>query len=859
MLPLDEHLVICLPQCFCTRDLPTLSLAYEDQATPSPHGMLSAAEKYEGTSSKMLTPPLGGDVLPPEQNSGPLQPIDARNTRQGKRSKVSPSPREQRPQLLGRQDTTRVSPTGRKLSHKETVKLNQQRFESRHQQNAEEIRLQAAALRQKLKEQERAKRWVARPDRHKWLGVWDSITSFALIYTATVTPFETCFIESASGLDSWTDFWFLTNRVLDVIFTADMFLQFRVAYQSYDKHGTIFWVEDATLVAKHYAQTWFLLDAFTVIVPGTLDIYGTLPAANNTSDDGSGKSPGGVLRVLRVLRLIKLVRLVRASRVIQRWKSKVALSYGVQTMLVCFFGLVIAAHWYACVLAMMASLHDHAENTWLGDYNFCNQEHRDYLVDSGLKGSIRGVAVSLGGCEIDVGTLYASSWALAVLIITGTGGSDALPAHDSTYETVCITTLLLFGAFMWTMILASFCDVASNGNPGSTNFRQNLDGLNEFMEHHHLPVEMRRRLREYMHQQKSQMLLAFSHQAIPLLSPGLQVEVILQVHRHWIQKVWFLKKTEQICQVRVALAMKLRTFAPNDIAPQRFLFVMHRGLVVFGGRVLSRGMCWGDDVILSDNNYFLPYLARAMTYVDVGMLGRDLFMSIISEFPDSFRVVRRATILLALRRHVVAAARRKKSVERAAHEEGFAFQGVDFLAKLNNDYEHDSRQHKQKDGVDETLSSSLGMSRRAMADAVISLDSAIPQGSGGGGGGGGGGEADADMAMVLDAIDRANKKQNGQLVNLDQRISYMQEDVSRRMDSFEVMINDLKSALSTGPAMVRGARLGRLPTMKVPSTDASSMSMPSEAAADATRRAMNEREAGCDDQSSIDHPKGPQE
>lgn len=135
------------------------------------------------------------------------------------------------------------------------------------------------------------------------------------------------------------------------------------------------------------------------------------------------------------------------------------------------------------------------------------------------------------------------------------------------------------------------------------------------------------------------------------------------------------------------------------------------------------------------------------------------------------------------------------------------------------------------------------------------------------------------MAMVLDAIDRANKKHNGKLVDLDQRISYMQEDVSRRMDSFEVMINDLKSALTTGPAMVRGARL---PTVKVPSTDASSMSMPSEPAAGATPRAMNvtqgtpnvaldaadaacsaagghERDAGCDEQRSIDHPKGLQE
>ena len=39
-------------------------------------------------------------------------------------------------------------------------------------------------------------------------------------------------------------------------------------------------------------------------------------------------------------------------------------------------------------------------------------------------------------------------------------------------------------------------------------------------------------------------------------------------------------------------------------------------------------MSWGDDVILSDKNYFLPYLARAMTYVDVTVLARDALLQV---------------------------------------------------------------------------------------------------------------------------------------------------------------------------------------------------------------------------------------
>ena len=33
------------------------------------------------------------------------------------------------------------------------------------------------------------------------------------------------------------------------------------------------------------------------------------------------------------------------------------------------------------------------------------------------------------------------------------------------------------------------------------------------------------------------------------------------------------------------------------------LYVITRGLVLYGGRVLTRGAAWGDDVILSDPRY----------------------------------------------------------------------------------------------------------------------------------------------------------------------------------------------------------------------------------------------------------------
>ena len=71
------------------------------------------------------------------------------------------------------------------------------------------------------------------------------------------------------------------------------------------------WVEDHGKVCRHYLSTWFVIDAVTVFVPFTFDMY----------LGGGGDavlSNVGLVRVLRVCRLVKLSRLVRASRLFQR-------------------------------------------------------------------------------------------------------------------------------------------------------------------------------------------------------------------------------------------------------------------------------------------------------------------------------------------------------------------------------------------------------------------------------------------------------------------------------------------------------------------------------------------------------------
>jgi hypothetical protein len=78
---------------------------------------------------------------------------------------------------------------------------------------------------------------VLHPEKTQRLRRWDVVTTIALVYTCTLTPFEAAFIEPITGVAAWDDPWFRINRVLDMVFLIDLVVQFFVAYPQDDDIG----------------------------------------------------------------------------------------------------------------------------------------------------------------------------------------------------------------------------------------------------------------------------------------------------------------------------------------------------------------------------------------------------------------------------------------------------------------------------------------------------------------------------------------------------------------------------------------------------------------------------------------------
>ena len=421
--------------------------------------------------------------------------------------------------------------------------------------------------------------WVIDPRTNHWLGSWDITTMVALLFVAIVTPFEIAFLEAPRNagdilnrmyLVGWL---FIVNRLVDGIFVVDMVLQFRLMYASSNAVEGTRWHSDPVDIFKHYVYGWFWLDFLSIAVSA----FDILPLFNQDADDVRDLR---VLRVMRVLRLIKLVRLLRASRLFQRWETKIAINYSRLGLVKSLVYVVLLSHWFACIWGLQVALGE-KEGSWVEFFEYCTY--------------VGNASEALDGYDCPGGSwsLYSASVYWSVMTITSIGYGDIHATDRKVSEQVLNTFCMLSGGMLWGHVIGTFCGVVATMNPQSTEFNRRMDDLNRYMTLHNLPDELRRRLREYMHQTKHLQIAAASKEIITLLSPALQGEVVWMVHKPWLSRVPFFHGAEPEFLVQISLSLSPLVFTPGELAINGFLYIVHRGIALFGGRVLTSGKVRG--------------------------------------------------------------------------------------------------------------------------------------------------------------------------------------------------------------------------------------------------------------------------
>ena len=167
-----------------------------------------------------------------------------------------------------------------------------------------------------LRKRERKRRRGLINPRSKKVQYWDMTTTLALLFTATITPFEVCL-----GLETAWNALLYVNLVVNSVFMIDIIVQF---FLPIIDPATGELIRNHKRIAERYLKTWFLIDVGTVL-PFDLVTVAAPDLFAVTCGSGSSILLKGV-KLLRTLRLVKLVRVLRASRIVQRWESAISIS-----------------------------------------------------------------------------------------------------------------------------------------------------------------------------------------------------------------------------------------------------------------------------------------------------------------------------------------------------------------------------------------------------------------------------------------------------------------------------------------------------------------------------------------------------
>ena len=180
-----------------------------------------------------------------------------------------------------------------------------------------------------------------------------------------------------------------------------------------------------------------------------------------------------------------------------------------------------------------------------------------------------------------------------------------------------------------------------------------VDNLNRFMAREEFPANLRQRLRAYFHASKHLRLAEAQRSLLTHMPPSLQGEVSWMTHRVWLKSIKFLKHASARFMIELAMQLHPVVFTPNDVPPNGYLYIIQRGIVMYRGRVLTKGRTWGEDVILQTASLRLKALARALNFLEAYYQSRDELMALSKRHPETAHAIRQAAIWMALRREII--------------------------------------------------------------------------------------------------------------------------------------------------------------------------------------------------------------
>eukprot|EP00944_MAST-04C_sp_MAST-4C-sp1_P004801 g4801.t1 len=446
-----------------------------------------------------------------------------------------------------------------------------------------------------------------------FMHIWDLVVVFFLIWTATITIFEICFLPSQID---YYPFLFVINRLIDGIFIVDLLMHFFIMIPRKNSNTMI---TDLPTIALTYLKGMFIID-FISSIP-----YDLIMMFMNTANDGLAHLR--FFRLLRLIRLLKLARIVKGVRILKRWQDLygVTVKYSVQQILKFMVFMFIVCHWIACLWRFVTVFN--RESSWYNEYK--------------------------DDPSTTTAQLYFICFYWSLQTISTIGYGDVANPTNVTERVIAIFAMIV-GSIVWAYLMGVIVSNAVSLNKLEQDHHQRMDNLEVFMEEKQLDFDLRKRLRYYFRRRRSLDTMEQFQDLLRSMSPSLRGDVALSITSKWLPKVPWLKNGEKNFVTSIALNLKPEIYPPTEMIPGETFHVISRGIAIKDMRVFCGGMVWGLDMILSNRKLRRMKPAIALTFLETSSLSRSDFMHVLERFPQEKKKVRHTVIWLAFRRKFTA-------------------------------------------------------------------------------------------------------------------------------------------------------------------------------------------------------------